>query len=100
MDLLGRRGRVAEGANKHRNRRFPSRAGSVLPRFLMRAMGRVNAGSSMERTTSSGFRSSDKLAFTRPMALIKKRGGRGPPVTETFVAVLIEKLGDATAASE
>jgi DNA-binding transcriptional LysR family regulator len=34
----------------------------------------------------------DDPAFTRPIALIRKRGRTLPPVTETFVAMLIEKL--------
>jgi DNA-binding transcriptional LysR family regulator len=36
----------------------------------------------------------DDPAFKRPIALIKKRGRTLPAVTETFVAALIEKLGE------
>ncbi|MGF6812173.1 DNA-binding transcriptional LysR family regulator [Paraburkholderia sp. Clong3] len=35
----------------------------------------------------------DEATFTRRIALIKKRGRTLPPVTETFVAMLIERLG-------
>jgi DNA-binding transcriptional LysR family regulator len=39
-------------------------------------------------------RAVDDPAFTRPIALIKKRGRTLPPVTETFVSMLIVKLGE------
>ncbi|WP_248295318.1 LysR substrate-binding domain-containing protein, partial [Paraburkholderia sp. UYCP14C] len=35
----------------------------------------------------------DEAAFTRRIALIRKRGRTLPPVTESFVAMLIERLG-------
>ncbi|MGF6991951.1 LysR family transcriptional regulator [Paraburkholderia sp. GAS32] len=73
------------------------------PTYMMSAVAMVRAGLGVTILPASArevraepeliVRPIDDPAFTRPIALIKKRGRTLPPVTETFVAVLIEKLG-------
>ena len=73
------------------------------PTYMMTAVAMVRAGLGVTILPASArevraepelvVRPIDDPAFTRPIALIKKRGRTLPPVTETFVAVLIDKLG-------
>jgi DNA-binding transcriptional LysR family regulator len=73
------------------------------PTYMMSAVAMVRAGLGVTILPASArevraepelvVRPVDDPAFTRPIALIKKRGRTLPPVTETFVAVLIDKLG-------
>ncbi|WP_168789440.1 LysR family transcriptional regulator [Paraburkholderia aromaticivorans] len=74
------------------------------PTYMMSAVAMVRAGLGVTILPASArevraepeliVRAVDDPAFTRPIALIKKRGRTLPPVTETFVAMLIEKLGE------
>ncbi|OAJ56946.1 LysR family transcriptional regulator [Paraburkholderia ginsengiterrae] len=74
------------------------------PTYMMSAVAMVRAGLGVTILPASArevraepelvVRAVDDPAFTRPIALIKKRGKTLPPVTETFVAMLIEKLGE------
>ncbi|HEX7907451.1 MAG TPA: LysR family transcriptional regulator [Paraburkholderia sp.] len=73
------------------------------PTYMMSAVAMVRAGLGVTILPASArevraepelvVRAVDDPAFTRPIALIKKRGKTLPPVTETFVEMLIEKLG-------
>ena len=73
------------------------------PTYMMSAVAMVRAGLGVTILPASArevraepelvVRPVDDPAFIRPIALIKKRGRTLPPVTETFVAMLIEKLG-------
>ncbi|MFM0662162.1 LysR family transcriptional regulator [Paraburkholderia sediminicola] len=75
------------------------------PTYMMSAVAMARAGLGVTILPASArevraepelvVRPVDDPAFTRPIALIKKRGRTLPPVTETFVAVLIDKLGDS-----
>ncbi|WP_027801853.1 LysR family transcriptional regulator [Paraburkholderia dilworthii] len=72
------------------------------PTYMMSAVAMVRAGLGVTILPASArevraepdlvVRPVDDPAFTRPIALIKKRGRTLPPVTETFVAMLIAKL--------
>jgi DNA-binding transcriptional LysR family regulator len=72
------------------------------PTYMMTAVAMVRAGlgvtilpaSAREVRAEPGLlvRPVDEPAFTRPIALIKKRGRTLPPITATFVAALLEKL--------
>jgi DNA-binding transcriptional LysR family regulator len=72
------------------------------PTYMMSAVAMVRAGLGVTILPASAreVRAEPELAalpvddpaFTRPIALIRKRGRTLPPVTETFVAMLIEKL--------
>ncbi|HEX7936195.1 MAG TPA: LysR family transcriptional regulator [Paraburkholderia sp.] len=72
------------------------------PTYMMSAVAMVRAGLGVTILPASArevraepelvARPVDDPAFTRPIALIKKRGRTLPPVTETFVAMLIETL--------
>jgi len=72
------------------------------PTYMMSAVAMVRAGLGVTILPASArevraepelvVRPVDDPAFTRPIALIKKRGRTLPRVTETFVAMLIEKL--------
>jgi DNA-binding transcriptional LysR family regulator len=74
------------------------------PTYMMSAVAMVRAGLGVTILPASArevraepeliVRAVDDPAFTRPIALIKKRGRTLPPVTETFVAMLIEKLAE------
>lgn len=74
------------------------------PTYMMSAVAMVRAGLGVTILPESArevraepeliVRAVDDPAFTRPIALIKKRGQTLPPVTETFVSMLIEKLGE------
>ncbi len=50
-----------------------------------------------ERNRNCVVRPIDDAAFVRPIALIKKRGRTLPPLTERFVAALIEMPGEGAA---
>ncbi|CAH2796804.1 MAG: Dicarboxylate transport associated transcriptional regulator, LysR family [uncultured Paraburkholderia sp.] len=75
---------------------------SCEPTYMMSAVAMVHAGLGVTILPASArevraepelvARPVDDPAFTRPIALIKKRGRTLPPVTETFVAMLIAKL--------
>ncbi|AFT88570.1 LysR family transcriptional regulator [Paraburkholderia phenoliruptrix BR3459a] len=75
---------------------------SCEPTYMMSAVAMVRAGLGVTVLPASArevraepelvARPVDDPAFTRPIALIKKRGRTLPPVTETFVAMLIAKL--------
>jgi DNA-binding transcriptional LysR family regulator len=72
------------------------------PTYMMSAVAMVRAGLGVTILPASArevraepelvVRTVDDPAFTRPIALIKKRGRTLPPVTETFVTMLIGKL--------
>ncbi|MFL9948361.1 LysR family transcriptional regulator [Paraburkholderia agricolaris] len=72
------------------------------PTYMMSAVAMVRAGLGVTILPASArevraepelvVRPVDDPAFTRPIALIKKRGGTLPPVTETFVAILLDRL--------
>jgi len=72
------------------------------PTYMMSAVAMVRAGLGVTILPASArevraepelvARPVDDPAFTRPIALIKKRGRTLPPVTEAFVAMLIAKL--------
>jgi DNA-binding transcriptional LysR family regulator len=74
------------------------------PTYMMTAVAMARAGLGVTILPASArevraepeliVRAVDDPAFTRPIALIKKRGRTLPPVTETFVSMLIEKLGE------
>ncbi|MEN8504224.1 LysR family transcriptional regulator [Paraburkholderia sp. SIMBA_050] len=74
------------------------------PTYMMTAVAMVRAGLGVTILPASArevraepellVRPIDDPAFVRPIALIKKRGRTLPPVTETFVAALIERLGE------
>ncbi|CAE6798185.1 LysR family transcriptional regulator [Paraburkholderia nemoris] len=80
------------------------------PTYMMSAVAMARAGLGVTILPASArevraepeliVRPIDDPAFTRPIALIKKRGKTLPPVTETFVAVLIDKLGRIAAAGQ
>lgn len=72
------------------------------PTYMMTAVAMVRAGLGVTILPASArevraepelrVRPIDHDAFLRPIALIKKRGRTLPPVTQTFVAMLLEKL--------
>ncbi len=74
------------------------------PTYMMSAVAMARAGLGVTILPASArevraepelvVRPIDDPAFKRPIALIKKRGRTLPAVTETFVAALIEKLGE------
>ena len=74
------------------------------PTYMMTAVAMVRAGLGVTILPASArevraepellVRPVDDPAFLRPIALIKLRGRTLPPVTETFVATLIERLGN------
>ncbi|WAL84142.1 LysR family transcriptional regulator [Pandoraea sp. XJJ-1] len=75
------------------------------PTYMMTAVAMVRAGLGVTILPASArevraepelrVRPIDHDAFLRPIALIKKRGRTLPPVTQTFVAMLLEKLAPA-----
>lgn len=72
------------------------------PTYMMTAVAMVRAGLGVTILPASArevraepelrVRPIDHDAFLRPIALIKKRGRTLPPITQTFVATLLEKL--------
>ncbi|VVE40674.1 LysR family transcriptional regulator [Pandoraea terrigena] len=72
------------------------------PTYMMTAVAMVRAGLGVTILPASArevraepelrVRPIDHDAFVRPIALIKKRGRTLPPVTQTFVAMLLERL--------
>ncbi|MFM0336812.1 LysR family transcriptional regulator [Paraburkholderia fungorum] len=72
------------------------------PTYMMTAVAMVRAGLGVTILPASArevraepelkVRPVDDPAFLRPIALIKKRGRTLPPVTETFVAMLVDRL--------
>ncbi|MCC8392788.1 LysR family transcriptional regulator [Paraburkholderia sp. MMS20-SJTR3] len=73
------------------------------PTYMMSAVAMARAGLGVTILPASArevraepelvARPIDEPAFTRHIALIRKRGRTLPPVTETFVGMLIERLG-------
>lgn len=76
------------------------------PTYMMTAVAMVRAGLGVTILPASArevraepelqVRPVDDPAFLRPIALIKKRGRTLPPITETFVAAVIQKLGNGS----
>ncbi|MGF6770694.1 DNA-binding transcriptional LysR family regulator [Paraburkholderia sp. GAS199] len=76
------------------------------PTYMMTAVAMVRAGLGVTILPASArevraepdlqVRPVDDPAFLRPIALIKRRGRTLPPVTETFVAAVIDKLGNGS----
>ncbi|VVE17122.1 HTH-type transcriptional regulator GltC [Pandoraea eparura] len=72
------------------------------PTYMMTAVAMVRAGLGVTILPASArevraepelrVRPIDHDAFLRPIALIKKRGRTLPPITQTFVAMLLERL--------
>lgn len=75
------------------------------PTYMMTAVAMVRAGLGVTILPASArevraepelrVRPIDHDAFLRPIALIKKRGRTLPPVTQTFVAMLLQRLAPA-----
>lgn len=75
------------------------------PTYMMTAVAMVRAGLGVTILPASArevraepelrVRPIDHDAFLRPIALIKKRGRTLPPITQTFVAMLLERLAPA-----
>jgi DNA-binding transcriptional LysR family regulator len=75
------------------------------PTYMMTAVAMVRGGlgvtilpgTAREVMAEPGLvaRPIDDAAFVRPIALIKKRGRTLPPVTERFVAALLNRIGNA-----